>query len=336
MSSRQRPAVDPDELSLRRASRVVGLQFVLATGALVVVILIATFSFVLAHIKVSHLFEPGRHEGTIDVGGLDILIGAIVIGVLAILAGGALSWYATRRAVRPLGDALRSQRAFVANASHELRTPLAVLDARLQYLQRNLESGDPSEATVAELRRDTGTLIGIVNDLLASAEQVSTDGERATELNPIVDLAVESMRLLAVDRDVAIELHQGEPLATVVPAASIHRCLVAVLDNALKYSPAGSTITVRVASARGAISISIADQGHGIQGIDPDRVFERFARGDAGTDDRGSFGIGLSLVRDTLERSGGSARVARTSADGTEIVLTMPGSEAPRRRRPHL
>lgn len=324
--SRPRPdaVADPDAVALRRASRTVGLQIAVASSVLVLVIVGVAFAFVFAHLSPTRVLEAGRHESTIDVGGLDILLAAITLGAAAIALAGLLSWYATRRAIRPLGEALRLQRDFVSNASHELRTPLAVLDARLQYLQRGLSQGDPAETAVAELRRDTHTLTQIVNDLLVSAEEggaplIAT----AVELNPIVQLAVDSISILAAEKQVSIAWSAPATVSVAAPAAAIHRCVVALLDNALRFSPDGSTISVAVASERGSVEIRVADQGGGITGLAPAQVFERFARGENGAGAHG-FGIGLALVKDTVERVGGDASVESTGRTGTVMLLRLP------------
>jgi two-component system OmpR family sensor kinase len=314
---------DPDAAALRRASRNVGLQIAVASSVLVLLVVAAAFAFVFAHLKPSHLL--GRHDSTIDVGGRDILIAAIVIGVAAIALAGLLSWFATRRAIRPLGEALRLQRTFVANASHELRTPLAVLDARLQYLQRGLGIDDPATATVGELRRDAGTLVQIVNDLLVTAEEGGEvdASDASVEAEPVVRLAVESLRILAAERQIVITL-DAHPVSVLMPAASIHRCVVALLDNALRFAPDGSTVGVSLTADRTTAELRVTDHGSGISGLEPARVFERFARGAGGDTSLAGFGIGLSLVRDTVARYAGSASVEATGPAGTTMLLRLP------------
>lgn len=320
---------DPDARAIRRASRAVGIQLTVTSSILVLAVLIAAFVFVFAHIEPGRLFENGSHETTIDVGGMEILIAGIGIGAIAIVLAGTMSWFATRRAVRPLGDALRLQRAFVSDASHELRTPLTVLDARLQLLQRGLGEDDRSAPIVRDLRTDTKSLIGIVNDLLALAEVGGYPATiEAVDLAPVVQRAVESMRILAAERSISIQLDGETPLVTYVPAGGVHRCLVALLDNALDFSPSGSTIHVTIEKAESSALIRVRDCGPGISGIEPTRIFDRFARsGDAVGGDgmiRTGFGIGLSLVRETAERFGGAVRVVDTSTDGTTIELRIP------------
>jgi two-component system OmpR family sensor kinase len=324
--------VDPaDARTVRRASRSVGLQIAVASSVLALVVLALAFVYVFTQIAPATVLDFRRRTpATIDIGGVDILIAGIVLGVVAVALAGLMSWFATRRAVRPLARALKMQRAFVADASHELRTPLAVLDARLQLAERNLADDEGFAPTIAELRRDTKTLIEIVNDLLAAAEsdEADTRGNAAIEINPVVTLAIDSMRLVAADRDVAIVFGGRETLATLMPAGSIHRCMIAILDNALRYSPPGGTITVSLDSARSFVRLRVRDQGPGILGIEPARIFDRFARADAAAGSNGSrapgFGIGLALVRDAVARYGGTASVAATSAAGTTIELLIP------------
>jgi two-component system OmpR family sensor kinase len=329
-SRRVGDSTDSDAQAVRRASRIVGVQIAVACAVVVLGIVVAVFLFVISQVKPSELFEPIPDTNNLDVSAEDVLRAAVILGIVLIILAGALSWFVTRRAVRPLGEALRIQRSFVADASHELRTPLTVLDARLQVLQRGLSPDDPSGATVVELRRDTKSLIDIVNDLLEAAEVEAANTNRvvATQLNPVLELAVDSMRLIGEEKAVRITIEDSEPVWTYLAPTSAHRCVVALLDNALRFSPDGSTVVVGVAATKSTVSVTVRDSGPGIQGIDPARVFDRFAHSGAAIDGGGStrsgFGIGLALVRDIAVRQGGSVRVLESSASGTAIVFSVP------------
>ena len=327
----RREDVDVDATAVRRASRIVGVQLTIASGALVVAAIGLAFFWVLDQLRPAEVNEkplPGEHKIYIDT--VNAMIAFIVIGVLAVVVAGALSVVVTRRAVRPLGRALRIQRAFVQDASHELRTPLAVLDARLQVLQRGLPPGDPSAPLVGELRADARTLIDVVDDLLIAADpqEVAPDGE-PVRVGPAVARAVDGMRVLASDDGVHLELVADEDAATLVPGTSIQRCATALLDNALAHSPRGSTVTARVAREGRDVLLSVADQGAGIRGIDPARIFDRFARaprpaGTAGS--RSGFGIGLALVREVAVRFGGEVGVTSTGPAGTTLTVRLPAA----------
>jgi len=326
----RRPIVDGDTLAIRRASRIVGTKIALACTAVVVVVILAMFFYILSEISAAELFEPVPDTDNLQVSAVGLLRAAALLGVALIILAGVMSWLVTRRAVQPLGEALRIQRAFVADASHELRTPLAVLDARLQILQRELPADDASSAVVAELRSDAKDLIHIVNDLLESAEigGSAVDNTVSSEVHSTVVAAVQSMTFIAVEKNVTIELTGASPARTHVPASGITRCVVALLDNALRFAPRGSVVSVRLAVTKKTVSVTVRDRGPGIQGIAPARIFDRFAHSgpaaDGGGDSRTSFGIGLSLVREIAVRYGGSVNVVDSSDEGTAIRFTVP------------
>ncbi|WP_104176837.1 sensor histidine kinase KdpD [Cryobacterium sp. Y50] len=330
MTRRKIPVIDSDTLAIRRASRLVGTRIAIACAAVVAVVVVAVFVYILSEISPGELFEPVPDTDNLQVSAVKLLRAAAVLGVALIVLAGVLSWLVTRRAVQPLGDVLRIQRAFVADASHELRTPLAVLDARLQILQRTLSADDPSASVVAELRSDAKDLIHIVNDLLESAEVggAAVHDTVVVDLIAAVDAAVQSMALIAVDKHVNIELDAPQLASVRVPAISITRCVVALLDNAVRFAPYDSAITVSVAVTKKTVAVTVRDRGPGIHGIDPARIFDRFAHSappDAdGDESRTGFGIGLSLVREIVVRYGGSVHVVDSTAAGTALCLTVP------------
>ncbi|WP_025157808.1 sensor histidine kinase [Leifsonia aquatica] len=324
-----RTAQDADLREVRAASRSVGLQLAIASGALVVAAIGVAFFFVLDQLRPAEVDEPpkpGEHKIYIDT--TEAMIAFIVVGLLAVAIAGVLSMIVTRRAVRPLGRALQLQRDFVADASHELRTPLAVLDARLQVLQRGLADDDPSTATVAELRADTRTLIDVVNDLLLAADPEREAVVAPAPLADPVGRAVTSLRVLASDAGVELVLEAEGDVLTTIPPASLQRCATALVDNALAHSPAGGRVTVSVRRDGPDALLVVADQGPGIVGIDPARIFDRFAHAQPETPRRtgAGFGIGLALVREIAARHGGDVTVEATGPTGTVLAMRVPAA----------
>ncbi|MDF2046071.1 HAMP domain-containing sensor histidine kinase [Microbacterium sp. Kw_RZR3] len=329
--STQKYPLDADALLVRAAARRVALTITVAVSLLVVAVLVAAFSVVLTQIPLGDLLHPGPRETVVDIDGVDILLAGTLIGVAAIASAGLLGWLVTRRAVRPLVDALRRQREFVADASHELRTPLAVLDARIQVLQRSLTPSDPHASVVADLRADSRALIGVMADLLESVEIPKDAVSEPAPVAPVVESSIAAMRLLARQREVTLVSRlSSDDLRVSMPASSLQRCVVALVDNAVKHSPAAGKVVVSVRREGRHVRIDVTDEGPGIRGISPDRVFDRFARSahavGGGGSSRSGFGIGLALVQDAVTRYGGSAIVSTTSDAGTTMTLRIPVS----------
>ena len=265
------------------------------------------------------------HEGSGDDFVIDadrLLPWVIVLGLLGVILLALVAWLAARRSVAPLGDALRLQRNFVADASHELRTPLTTLTSRIQVLQRRQERGEPIEDTIVELRRDAGMMTDVLGDLLLAAEGGAVAAGPAS-VGEAVETAVESLRPLADDVGVTLAVDVRQPAAVALPTVTLVRLVVALVDNAVQHSPSGTAVTVSATVEDGAAAIRVTDHGSGIRGIAPDAVFERFARSvESGR--RRSFGLGLSLVRDVAVRARGSVAVESTSEAGTTFLLRLP------------
>ena len=316
-----------DRRRVRRAALSIGLYVALASA----IVIAAGVGVLLAVILLNRRPEGAEHRGRLphEGSGDDFVIDAdrilpwvIVLGLLGVVLLALVAWLAARRAVRPLGDALRLQRNFVADASHELRTPLTTLTSRIQLLQRRQERGEPIEETIAELRRDAGMMTDVLNDLLLAAEGGAVAADPAS-VGEAVNTAVESLRPLADDAGVTLAVDVRQPAEVALPTVTLVRLVVALVDNAVQHSRSGATVTVSATVEDGAAAIRVTDHGSGIHGIAPDAVFERFARSSE-SGRRRSFGLGLSLVRDVAVRAGGSVAVESTSSAGTTFLLRLP------------
>lgn len=328
--NRARADLDADTRLVRAAARRVGIWIAITVSALVIGVLIAAFLIVFSQIPPDHLFSPGGQETTVDIEGVDIVIGAVTVGIIAIVFAATIALFATRRAVTPLIDALRRQRRFVADASHELRTPLAILDARLQVLQRASGPNDPNAEIITELRDDSRNLNAVVTDLLDSIDITPVDADPTASINDTMASAASAMTTIARRHGVEIVVTTAAPdVAVEIPEARLRRSLIALLDNAIKHSPPG-IVELDARADRRTVSITVTDHGPGIQGIDPHRIFDRFARSsdavDGGGTARTGFGIGLALVHDTITRHGGTIAVRSTSPEGTALTFTVPQS----------
>lgn len=320
-----------DAARVRAAARAVGTWIAVASAITIAGgVGILLFVLVLSSRAESlHHHAPRRGDGDEFVVDVDAIVPwVLALGVVGVALLGFIAWFAARRSVRPLAEALRMQRNFVADASHELRTPLTTLSSRLQLLQRRQARGEPIDDTVAELRRDVDAMADVLTDLLLSAEGDLDLGE-GSDVRDAVSRAVSAVRPLADDAEVSVTVDAVEPMSARMPLVTLTRLLVALLDNAIQHAPAGGSVTVTASAPRpGKTSprvaeVRVRDDGPGILGIAPEAVFERFARsGERGR--RRGFGLGLALVRDAVTRYGGTVEVERTSSAGTTFLLTLP------------
>ncbi|WAC66050.1 HAMP domain-containing sensor histidine kinase [Agrococcus sp. SL85] len=323
-------APDPDERRVRQAALRVGLWIAAASAAAIAVGVAVLLAAVLGRSR------PERHEGgpvpdgdrvVVDVDDLVPVVLLLALAGVVLLAGIAV--LAARRAVRPLAEALRGQRAFVSDASHELRTPLTALSSRIQIVERRHARGEPIDEPLGRLRHDAAVMDDVLTDLLLAAEGAGA-AERSAAVGAAMREAAALLEPLGEPRGVAIALRDEAGGAEVPLApATLSRVLVALLDNAIQHAPDGSTVTLAAAIEHDGIVLRVVDRGRGIPEADRERIFERFARsGEHGR--RRGFGIGLALVRQAVERAGGDVRVEASSADGTTFRVVLPAAHARR------
>jgi two-component system OmpR family sensor kinase len=324
---------DPDRLAYRRSVVGIAFQVAVVSAALVAAIIALVVGYVLWQLTPGQLHEaPGASDVRISLDTVDLSIAVVGVGGFSIVLAGLAAWRIARRAVRPIADAARVQRTFVADASHELRTPLAVLHARVQRLHMMTPADDPRHAVVDELRGDTRVLIDIVNDLLDAAAGNSGASGTADLADALATLR-RDMTVLAVEREVHLDVRPVDAAlaeATLaVSATQLHRCLVALTDNAIGHTRAGGHVRVSTSAGGASAVIRVTDDGPGITGIPPARVFDRFAHGTptgpaGAAGPRTGYGIGLALVREVAVRAGGDVTVERTGTDGTVFALRLP------------
>jgi signal transduction histidine kinase len=241
------------------------------------------------------------------------------------------------RAFAQMQDRLMQQeearRAFVSTASHELRTPLASLDGMLELLHDDLESGALDLADARSLldraRTQSRRLSRLAADLLDLSRldaqvQLRSEPVELGELSRAViaefDLGTEERGIVSTLDDSAGQVWAcGDP-------GSIARIVRILLDNAVRVSPQGGEITVELRNG-GQASVSVRDEGPGVDAEERELIFERFQRGRA-TGGTAGFGLGLAIGRELAERMGGELVLERTELPGATFTLRLPVATA--------
>jgi signal transduction histidine kinase len=218
---------------------------------------------------------------------------------------------------------LRGQQDFVADASHQLRTPLTGLRLRLEALE---ERSRNDAATAAELEAALGEidrLSLIVEELLV----LSRAGEHelpaeSVDLGDAAERAAERWRHGAEEGSVDVEVRRGEEAQAWCAAHDLDRAIDALLENALRYTSAGSSVTIETGPGR----VEILDRGPGLEPGEEEAVFERFRRGSAGRNGPGGTGLGLPIARELTRQWGGEVTLSARDGGGTRATIRLPRS----------
>ncbi|MDH6121741.1 sensor histidine kinase [Kitasatospora sp. GAS204B] len=218
--------------------------------------------------------------------------------------------------------ALDQQRAFVADASHQLRNPLAALLLRVELL--GLELPEQHEAELSQVREEGVRLARVLDDLLglATAEGGRPEAE-PVDLTALVLARVDAWQALATQRGVRLACGTPPPASGWADPIGVGSALDAVLDNALKFSPADGTVAVTLQVRKRDVAITVTDSGPGLTEEELARVGDRFWRSARHQNVDGS-GLGLSIARTLLLAGGGSLEFAPAEPRGLAVALIVP------------
>ncbi len=229
--------------------------------------------------------------------------------------------------IERLEASFERQRQLVQDASHELRTPLAAIRTNIEVTEM-----DP-DATLEEYRELVGTiktqtdrLTRLSEDLLllTNGDDAKLEGE-PVDLGSLAHEVLRQLGPLASTRSVTLEadvVNEGEIETS---PDLLYRCVLNLVDNAIKYSGEGSTVTVRVERTPNQAVIAVSDNGVGIDAESLDRVFDRFYRVDRGRSRReGGTGLGLAIVKQVVESLGGEVAATSEIGKGTTFTIRLP------------
>jgi heavy metal sensor kinase len=229
-----------------------------------------------------------------------------------------------------LEQAFRQQQRFIADASHELRTPLAVLRSETEVALGKKRSTDEYEESLLLIKDEAERLSRIVEDLsiLAnqSAEMPPVILKEPLILNEVVSDCVRAARLLASRKALQVELENSSNELTLYGDEELlRRMLLNLLDNAVKYTPAGGEISVVLARQNGNARLVVRDTGIGIPFAEQSNVFDRFYRVDkARSRSQGGTGLGLSIVSWIVEAHDGTVTLESTPEKGSKFIVELP------------
>ncbi len=259
----------------------------------------------------------------------DLVLILIPVGLGGLLLAGVGGLYMSRRAMEPVRESFQRQRTFIADASHELKTPLALLRINADVMKRN--PTDPENLEIVEDQlSEIDRMDTLLSDLLILAR---LDAGRLDVENKPFDLATVAAdtagRFLkrASEEGVRLEVKVPDELPVRGDPGRTGQILAALLDNAVRYTPNGGSVTVSGRFLDEQAEVSVEDTGPGIPPKHLPRIFDRFYRvEEARTRKGGGTGLGLSIARD-LARAQGGELITGSSKGGANFTLRLPKNE---------
>jgi signal transduction histidine kinase len=224
-----------------------------------------------------------------------------------------------------VSDALNQQRDFVSGAAHELRTPLAIMRTVGEIRLKDAVSEDEQTALIQMLAQ-ASHLTQLVDDLslLARGDSQAVPIEKSpVDLAALIADTADDVGPLAEEQGVRLITGTQEGVRIAGDVLRLRQLLIILLDNALKHTPPGKEIRVRLQVDGGHARLQVMDSGMGIDPVDLPRIFDRFYRGDEARTGEGS-GLGLSIAKWIVEAHGGQIHAGNLHEGGAVFTVTLP------------
>jgi heavy metal sensor kinase len=232
------------------------------------------------------------------------------------------------RMIARLDESFQHIHRFSADASHELRTPLTILRGELEAAVQQPQIAPELRETLGSALEETERLSRIVESLMAIARLDA--GEAKVEhahfdLAELTSSTTEQMRLLAEDKNVALRCEAERQVRVEGDRARLKQVIVNLVDNAIKYTPAGGLVGVKVWASDGHAVLEVSDNGVGIPPEALPHIFERFYRVDkARSRQMGGAGLGLSIIKAIVMAHGGQVKVESAEGRGSRFLVELP------------
>lgn len=281
-------------------------------------------------------YRSGKTPYRIAIASTDYIVHSVVNLVLVLLAVwvGAMLLFLlisiklSAVAARPMEEAMQREKQFVADASHDLKTPLSVILANNSILMETPEN------KVGDLRRWLDStqeaakrMQKLIAEMLTLADVERQDVPLVREEVDLANIAMKAdleLESVAFEKNVTLEDDLPDRCMVTGNADYLLRIVMSLLENALKYEPSGGRVSIHLTQSKKKTVLSVCNQGSRIADEDLPHVFDRFYRSDKSrTNSAGSFGLGLAITKEMVERLGGTISVTSSQEEGTVFSVTF-------------
>ncbi len=226
-----------------------------------------------------------------------------------------------------LDEAFGQMRRFAADAAHELRTPLTALKGGIEVALRATRSPEEYRGVLASSLEEVDRLIRVAEDLLLLSRAAAGLGTSRplVDLEPLLLEVLDVGARLAQGTGVHVQLGDVVPAAVHADASALGRAMRNLVENALKYTPAGGKVELSLRTADGGAVFAVQDTGIGIAPADAERIFEPFVRLDAArARETGGTGLGLAIARSIVHAHGGTLALESVPGAGSRFTIRLP------------
>jgi heavy metal sensor kinase len=230
--------------------------------------------------------------------------------------------------IERLERSFKQIRQFTGDASHELRTPLAILMGELEVALHSDKTPDEYQEIITSALEEVSRLSQVVKNLLelsrADSGQVPLD-VKVLELSALLEDIIEDAMMLGEEKNIRVESSVERGVVIFGDKVRLHQAFLNVIDNAVKYTPHGGSVTVALRKTEDAALVSVTDTGVGIPESDQELIFDRFFRVDKSrSGEVGGHGLGLSIVKWVVEAHHGKIKVTSQLGKGSIFFIWLP------------
>lgn len=252
----------------------------------------------------------------------------ILVNAAIVIIAGGLSYYLAYRTLHPIEEAHESLERFTADASHELRTPITAMQTEIEVLLQDpklslKEAKKQLESNLEELAKLNHLSDGLLQLARLDATSITFT---VVPLHEVLIQAVNRVELLAKGSDTTIQLPKILDFSVRGDMSTLVEGFVTLLENAIKHSPAKSTVAITTHKSRHSITINVVDNGPGIKATEMPFIFERFYQADSSRSKNSGvgYGLGLAIAHNIFKAHHGTIQAKSSLGKGTTMVVTLP------------
>jgi len=247
----------------------------------------------------------------------------MVVNGVILVGAGLGGYYLAGRTLSPIEEMLEEQKQFISNASHDLRTPITAMRSSLEVALRDPKLIDvDAKKYLRENLDDVIHLQKLSESLLEINRELKTDQFVKIKVNDVIEAATKEMLPIANAKNIQLNIHNKSTGFVIGDSLLLQRAIVAVIDNAIKYSQKNTIVEIDSESTKKRMQILIRDHGMGIKKSELAHITDRFYRSDMART-KGGYGLGLSIAQQIVHKHGGELSIKSRLGSGTTVIVSL-------------